>query len=237
MTSAPKAVLVLDVNVLIDIINPAAHPATRAAAQTTLTTNRGLPIYISDEMLETTSIKLLELGMKPDILREYVELLMLDDDFGPELHVLEDVLVTDYGLTDKYGHSDYEDSTVVSLMDAAEAQTGLPALLVSSDGALRDWCTDHNRTAVRPDMLSRVVAGKHSDLDQAAIQYLSRRGFQPGHQPMVFSSAKPLGKEIVSDVRSAINTAELEQRYRKFPELRPDDSNMTAEVDQTSLER
>ncbi|MCI4659698.1 hypothetical protein [Cryobacterium zhongshanensis] len=225
----PKAVIVFDVNVLIDAVNPDSR--NHEAAMRAVSDDNGMPIYLSEMMLKTTTNKLLEMGANEKVVREYVEMIMSEDDYGPEKHVLGYIPVTDYGLLDKFGKSDYEDSTVVSLMDAAEEEARLPAVLISSDGALRTWCEEHERVAARPDQLSRLTSQRADDMQQATYQYLSRRMFRPGTQPVPLENTKMHAKQIVTSIRrdlqqqSRETTAAAEKNYRRFPELRPDEPN------------
>lgn len=211
--AAPKALIVFDVNVLIDAVNP--DSGNHAAATRALCDDNGLPIYLSEVMLKTTTNKLLEMGADPDVVREYLELIMSEDDYGPEKHVLGHIPVTDYGLVDKYGKSDYEDSTVISTMDAAENDGRLPAVLVSGDVELRDWCAANKRMAVRADQLPRLTSHRMDDIQAATYQYLSRRMFRQGAPQVPREETKDKAKQMVT-------AAALEERYRRFPELRPD---------------
>lgn len=222
--SAPKAVIVFDVNVLIDAANPQSHQ--HVAAVRALSDNNDMPIYFSDTMLKTTANKLLEMGADPVVVDEYIELIMNEDDYGPEKHVIEHVPVTDYGLLDKYGKPDYEDSTIVSLMDAAEDRAGCMAILVSSDGALREWCGENQRMAVRPDRLPKISAHMADDVRHATYQYTSRRMFRPDAQKLPAGETKAHAKQLVSDIRKTLKAephqmAPTEDRYQRFPELRP----------------
>jgi hypothetical protein len=231
----PQAVLVFDVNVLIDAVNPSSpHHDTAMRA---VSDDNGMPIFLSEMMLKTTANKLLEMGADPEVVREYVELIMSEDDYGPEKHVLGYIPITDYGLIDKYGNPDFEDSTVVSLMDAAEHDARLPAVLVSSDGALRTWCEDNQRMAARPDQLPKLTSQRADELQQATYQYLSRRMFRPSSKPAVRADTKLQAKEMVTSIRkdlrresraltaaaSSTPTTPAEKNYKRFPELRPDE--------------
>lgn len=225
----PQAVIVFDVNVLIDAVNPAS--GNHEAAMRAVSDDNGMPIYLSEMMLKTTANKLLEMGADPEVVHEYVEMIMSDDDYGPEKHVLGFIPVTDYGLVDKYGKSDYEDSTVVSLMDAAENDARRPAVLVSSDGALRAWCEDNQRMATRPDHLAKLTSQRADDMQQATYQYLSRRMFRPSTQPVPRQDTKVQAKQMVTSIRNELRqernatTATAEKNYTRFPELRPDGPN------------
>lgn len=224
----PQAAVVFDVNVLID----AADPQSRhhQAAVRALSDDNDMPIYFSDMMLKTTANKLLEMGADPAVVHEYIELIMGEDDYGPEKHVIGYLPVTDYGLVDKHGDSDYEDSSIVTLMDAAEKRAKCPAILVSGDGALRDWCEDHGRLAVRPDKLPALASQMADDVRLATYQYTSRRMFRPDVQKLPHSETRAQARQIVMDIRKELKpdrpatTSRAEERYRRFPELRPDES-------------
>lgn len=221
----PRAAIVFDVNVLIDAANPQSRHHT--AAVRALSDDNDMPIYFSDTMLKTTANKLLEMGADPSVVREYIELIMGEDDYGPEKHVLDYVPVTDYGLLDKDGEPDHEDSTIVSLMDAAENHAGLPAVLISSDGILRDWCEDHGRLAVRPDKLPGLSSQLEDDVRHATYQYTSRRMFRRDAQKIPHSQTKSHARQIVTSIRDELkpepqpSTPQVEARYKRFPELRP----------------
>jgi hypothetical protein len=226
--AAPQAVVVFDVNVLINAANPAS--SSHETAMRALSDDNGMPIYFSEMMLKTTANKLLEMGADSEVVHEYLELIMSDDDYGPEKHVLGYIPVTDYGLLDKYGKSDYEDSTIVSLMDAAENEARLPAVLVSSDGALRAWCDENGRMAVRPDQLPRLTAQRADDIQHATYQYLSRRMFRQGAHQVPPEETKAQAKQMVTNIRDelrqearATTTSAAEKNYKRFPELRPDE--------------
>jgi len=226
-TAVPKAVLVFDVNVLIDAVNPSsAHHDTAMRA---VSDDNGMPIYFSEMMLKTTANKLLEMGADPEVVHEYIELMMSDDEYGPEKHVLGHIRIKDYGLKDKYGNEDFEDSTIVSLMDAAENAAQRPAVLVSSDGALRAWCEDNNRMSTRPAGLPKLTAQLADDMQQASYHYLSRRMFRGGAQPVPRGDTKAQAKQMVTSIRNELrqphaheNTAAAEKNYALFPELRPE---------------
>lgn len=226
-TVKPKAAIVFDVNVLIDAANPQSRH--HAAAVRALSDDNGMPIYFSDTMLKTTANKLLEMGADPAVVHEYIELIMGEDDYGPEKQVLNYVPVTDYGLVDRHGKPDYEDSTIVSLMDAAERHARLPAVLVSNDGALRDWCGDNHRMAVRPDKLPRLSSQMADDVRHATYQYTSRRMFDRDAPKLPHGQTKAQARKIVSSIRKELNhdrppaSSRVEARYQRFPELRPDD--------------
>jgi hypothetical protein len=227
--TAPQAVVVFDVNVLINAANPTS--GSHETAIRALSDDNGMPIYFSEMMLKTTANKLLEMGADPEVVHEYLELIMSDDDYGPEKHVLGFIPVTDYGLVDRYGKSDYEDSTIVSLMDAAEDEARLPAVLVSSDGALRTWCEDNGRMSVRPDQLPKLTAQRADDIQHATYQYLSRRMFRQGTRQVPPEETKAQAKQMVTSIRDELRhesrtittTAAAEKNYRRFPELRPDE--------------
>lgn len=225
--AVPQAVVVFDVNVLINAANPSS--ASHETAMRALSDDNGMPIYFSEQMLKTTANKLLEMGADPEVVHEYLELIMSDDDYGPEKHVLGYIPVTDYKLTDKHGNADYEDSTIISLMDAAENEARLPAVLVSSDGALRTWCEDNRRMAVRPDQLPRLTAQRADDIQHATYQYLSRRMFREGTQPVAPGETKAQARQMVTSIRDELKqesraaTEAAEKNYKRFPELRPDE--------------
>lgn len=223
-----KAAIVFDVNVLIDAADP--NSRDHAAAVRALSDDNGMPIYFSDTMLRTTANKLLELGADPTVVHEYLELIMEADEYGPEKYVLEDVPVTDYGLLDKYGKADYEDSTIISLMDAAEAHATLPAVLVSNDGALRDWCGDNHRMAVRPDALPRLSSQMVDEVRHATYQYTSRRMFRSGAQKLPPAQTKAEARHIVASIRTGLGQSHRgamapapRSLYSRFPELSPED--------------
>jgi len=239
MGAAPKAAVVFDVNVLIDAADPQSR--NHASAVRALSDDNGMPIYFSELMLKTTANKLLELGADPSVVREYMELIMSEDDYGPEKHTLGHIPLTDYGLVDKYGKSDYEDSTIISLMDAAENDAQLPAVLVSSDSELREWCNLNHRVAVRPDQLPRLSTHMADDIQQATSQYLSRRMFRDGAPRVRREDTKPHAKQIITSVRDelkknrpAANTR-TEALYRRFPELRHDEGADRAPDDSLQL--
>ncbi|PDQ35508.1 MAG: hypothetical protein B5766_05430 [Candidatus Lumbricidophila eiseniae] len=235
----PNIALVFDVNVLIDAVNPSS-PRREAAARA-LSDDNGMPIYLSDMMLKTTTNKLLELGADPDIVREYLELIMDEESYGPNIHVLGYVSIHDYRLRDKYGNEDYEDSSIISLMDAAERESQRPALLVTSDAALREWCVENSRMAIRSDRLPSLVKHHRDDLQLASIQYLSRRVFRDGapgtsRRSASTVSTKLKAHEIVNSVRQQMHPpsriAEQPQQHpqadrvrRRFPELRPENQD------------
>src|SRR6218665_3725455 len=114
----PNIALVFDVNVLIDAVNPSS-PRREAAARA-LSDDNGMPIYLSDMMLKTTTNKLLELGADPDIVREYLDLIMDEESYGPNIHVLGYVSIHDYRLPGNDGNQAYEDSRIISLIHAAQ---------------------------------------------------------------------------------------------------------------------
>lgn len=237
-SASTKAVLVFDVNVLIDAANP--HSRHHESAVRALSDDNDMPVYFSDLMLKTTANKLLEMGADPGVVREYIDLIMSEDDYGPEKHTLGYIPVTDYGLVDRYGNADYEDSTIISLMDAAESHAQSPAVLVSNDGALRDWCDDHHRVAVRPDKLPGLSSRLADDLQQMTYQYLSRRMFRDGHQGGPSVDTKKQARQIVQDVRSDIAqrsvTERTKEHFRRFPELRSvDEPHLTPEDDSLQL--
>lgn len=226
--TAPQAVVVFDVNVLINAANPAS--SSHETAMRALSDDNGMPIYFSEMMLKTTATKLLEMGADPEVVHEYLELIMSDDDYGPEKHVLGYIPLTDYGLVDKNGNPDHEDSTIVSLMDAAENEARLPAVLVSSDGALRAWCDDNQRMSVRPDQLPKLTAQRADDIQHATYQYLSRRMFRQGTQSVSPGEPKAQAKQMVTSIRNELRherrttAAAAEKNYQRFPELRPEES-------------
>jgi hypothetical protein len=239
---AAKALVVFDVNVLIDAANPASR--NHAAAVRALSDDNGMPIYLSEVMLKTTANKLLEMGADPDVVHEYLELIMSDDDYGPEKHVLGHIPITDYGLVDKYGKSDFEDSTVISTMDAAENDARLPAVLVSGDGELREWCRNNKRLAVRADELSRLTSHQMDDIQVATYQYLSRRMFRQGAQSLPREETKAQARQMVTSIQQDLKqartatTAAAERNYRRFPELRPDGySDQSDSIEQDAPQR
>jgi hypothetical protein len=116
-------------------------------------------------------------------------------------------------------------------MDAAENDARLPAVLVSSDAALRTWCEDNKRLAARPDQLPKLSLQRADDIQQATYQYLSRRMFRPGTQPVPREDTKATAKNMVTSIRNELQqqtlatTAAAEKNFQRFPELRPEDSS------------
>ncbi|MDP9903145.1 hypothetical protein [Arthrobacter bambusae] len=227
----PKAVLVFDVNVLIDAMDISSR--NHLAALSAITENTELPTYISDTLLQTTSNKLMEFGADRKSATALLEMLLEDDGFTPPVHTLRNVPVTDYELIDRYGNSDYEDSTVISLMDAAEKDAQAPAVLVTNDTALRDWCHDNRRLAIRPSEMAQFLSNNHSSLRPATFEYLARHMFPDGAQRRSSTEAKTLANEIVSGVLQKQNARRPEPRgstphpqaaqvYKRFPELNPE---------------
>src|SRR6185437_4307226 len=110
--------------------------------------------------------------------------------------------------------------TIVSLMDAAESHARLPAVLVSNDGALRDWCAENQRMAVRPDKLPRLSSQMADEVRHATYQYTSRRMFRPDAPKLPHRETKAQARQIVTNIRKELKqdqqpaTPQTEARYR-----------------------
>lgn len=224
----PRVALVFDVNVILDAIE--GDDARADAAARALASSTGYPVYMSDMLLKTVANKLLEHGADPDVVQEYLDLVMESGDLGDEIHTFEWIKITNYNLRDKYGNPDYEDATVVSLMDAAEEDAKAPALLVTSDGALRDWCHEHNRLAVRPDQLQRLISQHPDELQKATYQYLGRRMFRESGAAVDPQSTKTRAREMVSAQRAEHNRQRRPQFVSRFDGESPDTGSSDLEL-------
>lgn len=214
--SKPRVALVFDVNVILDAIE--GDDARADAAARALSSSTGYPVYMSDMLLKTVANKLLEHGADPEVVQEYLDLVMESADLGDEIHTFEWIKITNYNLRDKYGNPDYEDATVVSLMDAAEEHAKAPALLVTSDGALRDWCHEHKRLAVRPDQLQRLLSQHADELQKATYQYLGRRMFRDGTQAVDLESTKSRARDLVTAQRAKTTSQQRTPFASRFEE-------------------
>lgn len=212
----PKAALVLDINVYIDALK---EDSPRSIAARQILASHTNEVYLSDTMLQTLGIKLIELGANPQAARDYLEMLRTDDDFGPELNVLTDVPFTEYDITDRDGNPDHEDAGVVSTMDATGAMSGAKVALITSDTSLRDWCAHHGRMAVAPQQYVQWTKPKVNTADLASLEYLAKRAFTGKLRPISPANAKAHARRLITDVGGEATSAK--EIYQRYPELDP----------------
>lgn len=211
-TGGPQYALVFDVNVLIDAVSPTSKH--HDAAVRALSSSNGQPVYFSDHMLSTTSHELIRLGADSQVVEEYLEFVTVpEEEFGPQAHTFRHIDFRDYDVLDRHGNPDKEDATIVSLMDAAEDHARLPALLVSTDGGIQEWCAAHRRAVTFPNSLPRTI-GQHEDEFQSSnFEYVSRQMFPNGVRSSKLPSTPELrgqAKQVVRDVRTERDSRQRE---------------------------
>ena len=209
---APQYALVFDVNTLIDAVDQTSRH--HDAAVRALTSSNGQPVYFSDHMLRTTAHELLRLGAEPGVVQEYLEFVTIsEEEFGPEIHTFTRIEFTDYEIFDRPGNPDREDATIISLMDAAEGHARRPALLVTTDGGLQEWCRDNRRKAVFPNSLQRLLGQHQNEYQADSFEYMSRRMFprtSRGARLAPSAELREMVRHIVASLRGGADAPQAE---------------------------
>jgi predicted nucleic acid-binding protein len=211
--------IVLDINVLIYAFLP--NSPGNAAAERLLTTNLGKPSYVSDTMLRTLTGKLLEKGADPQGLQDYCEVLMTDTGYGPAIHVIEHVVELDHSVKDRNGRHDFEDATVLSLVDYAENDVNGTVLLVSDDQGIRDAYFARHRPAVTSAATTRLMPGRPAPGTHDQHLYAVGRVF-PRREPASWrtqAQTHALARSLVTQARD--NAHEIIAEAQVQPHRRP----------------
>jgi len=198
--------LVFDVNVLIDAVDPDS-PFNESAMQALSTNNR--PIYLSDKILTTATIKLIDYGADPDVIEEYLFLLMGErEKDDPDIHVLEDYLVEDHTIRDRFGRHDYEDNNVASLVKHVENMGYDHVILIALDAGVRDWAVRTNRLAMKPGRFNQFDPS-YSQLFYDLVDEISGKTtlMDTPHRKHKQSTPESIrkGKAMVENVRAEVN--------------------------------
>lgn len=217
-TGKARYAVVFDVNVLIDAVSPSSRH--HDAAVRALSSSNGQPVYFSDHMLRTTSHELIRLGADPQAVEEYLEFVTVpEDDFGPESHTFKHIDFHDYDVLDRFGNPDKEDATIISLMDAAEEHAKLPALLVSTDGGIQEWCAANRRVVTFPNSLPKTLNQHEDEFQSSNFEYVSRQMFPKGVRPSKLPSTPDLqdqARQVVREVRTERNARQQESARTLF---------------------
>lgn len=210
--SGPPIVIVPDVVTLVDAVEAQGRRKRNAINALEGDPRDDVPVYFSETVLKTTANKLIHKGADPKVVREYIDFLTEEDEYGPDKNVLEaeDVPVRDYGLRDKYGNTDHEDSTVVSLLDAAARDSGRVPVLVSRDGELLDWCQSKDRPAFHPENVRTMIGNGSDEIRRGTYTYLGDRMFD---DPRPLPDGKATRRQAAAIVADSRAQRPISERY------------------------
>jgi len=208
MNDFVKTPVAIDVNVLFDAVN--LHSENHEQAKQALSTNKDRPLYISDAILETTAIKLIEHGADPKVVEEYMLFLMGEREPGdPDIHVIQKYPIRDYSIKDRYDKHDVEDNVIISLISHIEKLGNTAVSLITKDYNLTNWCKQNNIVAFTPKQFNSHEPN-YSKSSHRNLSYISTRITDPNRSfpekiPKINrENAVKLGTSIVKKVRSQV---------------------------------